>query len=359
MSVMGSGSRVTAAVSRWIDEVAEAVLAGIGHFRAPARVLLTEQTGGTFISEKLQPAPAGDSPGPSFRLGPDALADADLADAKAVVEDARVEVLLAPSRFLFRPLELPSRAGEFLDGIVHAQIDRLTPWSAANALYGWSPPVETSSGRMVITVAATGRNLVAPVLDALSGLGAASISLGVRPPEPGGDPILVSDRTTKASRDIHRARGILLSVLLGLCALAAVSVLAQIIVGSDLSARQAGIAERIEAIRSSLQARRDPASEPVAAMQRRKREAPASVLVLEAISATLPDHTYLTELRIQDGKVQIIGMTKDAPSLIERLERSRQFSAASFLAPTTRSLAKPGDTFHIEARIEPPGAAQP
>lgn len=355
---MGSVARITAALSRWIDEVAEAVLAGIEQLRASSLARFTERRDGTFIAVTTRPAPASVGPDPSFRLGP-ALAPADFDRVTAIVKDARVEILLEPDRFLFRPLELPSRAGEFLEGIVRSQIDRLTPWSATDALYGWSAPVETSTGRMVITVAATGRNLVTPLTDTLAGLGAASICLSVRSPEPGAEAIMISDRKTRAAREIHQARRMLLSILAGLGGLAAVSVLAEIVVGSDLEARQADIAGRIQAIRSSLQARRDPASEPMAALQRRKREAPSSVLVLEALSETLPDHTYLTELRMQDGKIQIIGMTKDAPSLIERLERSPQFSEASFYAPTTRSLAKPGDNFHIEAKIRPSGPPQP
>lgn len=356
---MGSPSRITMALSRWIDEVADSFLTAFEHLRASASVRLAEEKDGLFVVQEPQPTAAQHGSAASFRLGPGAPTGADEAGLRAIVKDARIEVLLRPDRFLFRPLELPSRAGEFLEGIVRAQIDRLTPWTPANALFGWSAPVEAGNGRMTIMVAATGQSLIRPLTELLSDLGAASICLHVASPQPGGAPIMVADQKTRARREIHRARQILVGLLAGLGGLAAVSILALIVVGGLLESRQTDVTRRIDAIRTVLRARSEVSTEPVVAMHRRKQETPAGVLVLEALSASLPDHTWLTELRMQDGKVQIIGMTDDAPSLIALLERAPQFREASFFAPTTRSVAKPGDNFHIEAKIRPLPTARP
>ncbi len=88
-------------------------------------------------------------------------------------------------------------------------------------------------------------------------------------------------------------------------------------------------------------------------MARRKNQTPANVIVLEALSNVLPDNTFVTELRIEGDKVQVVGITNDAPSLIRLIEQSPHFSRATFFAPTTRSSSDPGDRYHIEALIKP------
>ena len=76
-------------------------------------------------------------------------------------------------------------------------------------------------------------------------------------------------------------------------------------------------------------------------------------MVLEEISRVLPDTTYATELRIVGDKLQVVGLTQDAPSLIRLIEQSPQFARATFFAPTTRGQNEPGERFHIEANITP------
>ena len=88
-------------------------------------------------------------------------------------------------------------------------------------------------------------------------------------------------------------------------------------------------------------------------LAKRKQTSASSVMVFEAISRVLPDSTYVTELRIESDKVQVVGLTQDAPSLIKLMEQSPQFTRATFFAPTTRAQNEPGERFHIEAHITP------
>ena len=81
---------------------------------------------------------------------------------------SRVEIVLQPKRFLFRPLELPARAADFLEGIVRAQIDRLTPWSASEAVFGCSPPVESGAESITTVIAATTRKVAMTYVQAVS-----------------------------------------------------------------------------------------------------------------------------------------------------------------------------------------------
>jgi general secretion pathway protein L len=268
------------------------------------------------------------------------------------VRGARIEMLLQPSRFLFRPLELPSRAAEFLDGIVRAQIDRLTPWNASDAAYHWTPPCKLAGERIALTIVAAGRAAVTPLARAFSELGAASVEISTT--MPGSERISVYSERAGGQADFGRIR---LALVVGLAAaglLAALSTIATTIIIDHYNEQgqqiQRRIAERRAIIRGSQSASGSSALE---LLERRKQTTAPNVLVIEALSALLPDHTYATEVRIEGDKLQVVGVTRDAPSLIQILEQSPHFSRAAFFAPTTRAPNDPGERFNIEAKIRP------
>jgi general secretion pathway protein L len=348
---MNSLRQIGQILSRWLDCVAAWIVASYAKLASAPGVRLVEENDGTFTLHGN-----GKSSAPErIRIVNGEVVAAGDGNAAAMLKASRAELVLQPGSFVFRPLELPRRATEFLDGIVRAQIDRLTPWSAENAAFGWSAPAEIANDRVLVTVAATARNLVMPLVTAVAGLGADSIVVStVAPDAENPAAIKVFDQRVRGALEVNRVRRALAAALLIAAVLAGTAIAGDVIGGGDLDARRADVTSRIAAHRAKLRAGGDAIRDSaLAALERRRHETPSSVIVLEVLSQILPDHTYVTELRIQGDKMQVIGVTRDAPSLIRLIEQSQHFTRATFFAPTTRSPSEPGEHFHIEARIEP------
>lgn len=351
-------SRITESVSHWIDMVAETVVAAISRFQPVQRTQFVEGDGDIFSIRSQGANATSGSAGPPVRLLGDG-ASAALKPALAdMLHGSQVELVLRPNQFLFRPLELPKRAGEFLDGIVRAQIDRLTPWSAADAVFGWTQPVDAPDDRISLTVVATARARIEPYVQALTGLGANSIVVSALPQDSGGGsaPVRVFEVGSRGALGVARVRRWLFVVLAGASLTAAVATVTAQFVGEDLETQTRDLNRRISERRIALIKGRNAMSGATTAQQaleQRKHQSAASVMVVEALSQILPDHTYMTELRVEGDKLQIIGISREAPSLIRLMEQSPHFTRATFFAPTTRSPGDPGERFHIEARIKP------
>jgi general secretion pathway protein L len=344
-------------VARWLDAVAATLVAAVARLVSPRVARVVEEADGSGFSVR-GPNDARPAPGRlGFAAGGIAGTPAD-GVAKAI-RGNRVEIVLDPSRFVFRRLELPRRAVEFLDGVVRAQIDRLTPWTAGDAVYGWGRPADIAGDRIAVTVAATARAVVRPILQGLSDLGASSIAVLTAPADDpaSGAGIKVYDQSVRGMLDPRRVSRVLLVMLLLAVAVAGLAIAADGVIGGSLDARRDDLARRIDQRRGLLRAGPNGVARSAGAqLDRRKHETPATVIVLEALSEILPDETYVTELRVEGNKLQIIGVTRDAPGLIRLIEQSPHFTHATFFAPTTRSPTDPGDRFHIEARIEPVNA---
>jgi general secretion pathway protein L len=352
---MTSYSAIVEACSRWIDRVATTIVAVRQSLSATPYVQLVEQQDGTFAIRGASQGDELDLPGPPVRISGGHV-DAGVAEhLGSLLRGAKVEIVLQPQRFMFRPLELPRRALDFLEGIVRAQIDRLTPWSVADAAFGWHPAIDPGNDRIDVTIAATAKTLIAPFINAIAALGADTVILSAALPHPEGDvaSIKICEQKAGQAADARRLRRILIGLAAGGSAFASLSIAANAIVGSALETQRDDVMRRVEERRAFMHAGHDGTSEAARALERQKHEIPSSVIALEALSQVLPDDTYLTELRIIGDKMQIVGVTKDAPSLIRLIEQTSHFSRATFFAPTTRSASEQTEHFHIEARIEP------
>jgi general secretion pathway protein L len=344
---------IGAILNAWTDSVAAAIIAGFDRVASPRVVRLIEDDEGGFTVETAAKA---DNVPARIAFADGVFSAPNLAP---VLKGSRVEIVLQPARFLFRPLELPARAADFLEGIVRAQIDRLTPWSASEAVFGCSSPTASGADSITTVIAATTRKVAMTYVLAVAGFHPAAIAVCTDAAERNAGRVKVFEQ--KARGHLHAARlSRALSIALGVAAAAALlSLLAATWIANDLGAQEGELARQISQRRAAIRAGSDGGRSPIATLERRKYETPASVIVLDALSRVLPDNTYVTELHLAGNKLQISGITRDAPSLIPLIEQSQHFTRATFYAPTTRSPSDPGERFHIEARIEPKNTANP
>lgn len=332
-------------LGRWIDDTAVAISALVARVRPVARVTLVETDDGTLVRRGFDgPGPPSGTPAPLQAAISPAVA--------AAVRGRSVELVLRPERFVFRSLDLPERAADVLDGVVRSQIDRLTPWSLAEAAFGWAGPYPRGD-RIAVTVAALARARIQPVVSAIEAAGASDIAVTTMPDgeDYPAQAITVFREDIQGTLRTARWRRRLVAVLATTGAAAALATVLALTLGATFEThRDEALAE---IARRRMAARGGEATSEAAALQSRKQTSPARVVALEALSRALPDDTYLTELRVTGETLQIVGRTRDAPALIGLIETSPVFARASFSAPTTRSPGEAGERFSIEARLLP------
>ena len=117
--------------------------------------------------------------------------------------------------------------------------------------------------------------------------------------------------------------------------------------------RQASVAGQLETAlaeaRRGAQSGRD-GIDPAARLFAMKAE--AGILgVWDELSRILPDHTFLTETRIADGKVTVSGFSADAARLVRIIDQSPLFSGATLTAAITPDANERKDRFSITFKL--------
>ena len=350
-------SELKALFGEWIAAVARAINSIVKRVVPQRQIWLIEGDGNTFTAKTAAVKKGAALPDVSFRVSNGRPNPSLPADWETALRGSRLEFLLKSDHVLFRSLDFPSQAVDFLDGMIRAQIDRLTPWTANDAVFGWSPPSNLANERIQLTLAATSKSKIQPFVQLASNLGATSITTFAEPPPGEGAPAKFKVFETSLQSAIGQTLNvprILRLTLLSIALAAAAALALAAYAGSTLDAEQQQLLHRIAERRASLRLSQTAAGGSAQSLlAKRKQTTPSSVMVLEAISRVLPDSTYATELRIEGDKVQVVGISQDAPSLIRLMEQSPQFSRATFFAPTTRAQGDPGERFHIEVHLTP------
>lgn len=252
-------------------------------------------------------------------------------------------LLLPASVALRRRLTLPAAAAERLRDVVGFEIDRQTPFAAAEVAYD-ARVLGRREGdaqldaelvavpRTALSAADAALGDLAASLAGIDVLGADGVPLGVNLLDP-------SQRRQQA--DPMRTWNVVLAVLaLVACAAMLWQVLQNRRAAADAFEQVATERARQARVVSEQRAQIVAIVEGQAFLDRKRAAQATSIEVLDELSRRLPDNTYLEKLGIEGGRITLIGRSTEASALIGRLEGSPAWRApalAGALQPDPRT----------------------
>jgi general secretion pathway protein L len=344
--------RAGVVLRRWLETLAAILFAWREARRARHATMVTSENGCFIIRP---PQTGGEQAVARFAQGAQVSADVQQA-----AQNGLVTLELAAEDVVLRRISVPAQARDFLSGIVRNQIERLSPWQADQAVYGFNAPASVDDGATLdVPVLMTSRGVVDGVVERLAAMGLRVDRVVARERDaPAAPPVTLWSRFANAPQEeLEHACLRIGAGIVGFVALSLGSSLWALASASAIREEIENTAARAKAIQRQLQPVRTPQSLAALKPEERawvsKQASSPAVIMLEALSRALPDGAYLTELQLEKATLRITGLTRDAPSLIAPLERSGHLADVHFLAPTTRSSDGALFRFNIEARVEP------
>ncbi|ALN93054.1 fimbrial assembly family protein [Lysobacter gummosus] len=293
--------------------------------------------------------------------------DAVVADPLAPLLPPRVAelprwLLLPPAASLRRRLTLPAAAADRLRDVVGFEIDRQTPFTAdAVAFDARVIGRRDSDGQLDAELVAVPRQSLDPQLSAIGPL--ASTLAGIEVAGGDGVPLgvnLLPPAQRRTRSDPFRFWNL---------ALAAVAVFAlAAAMWQVLDNRREAIVTLKQTIAKNASAARQAATqrqqmvdliEGQAFLDRTRAARPSTVEIIDELSRRMPDSTYLEKLAIEDESLLMIGLSREASSLIGKLQGTKLWRSPALTGAVQPDPATSRDRFTLTAEIGPPKAQTP
>lgn len=343
--------QINKSLASWIDALAALAGETYSAWQSRKSVLVMQRDGGFLLRRS-------DAKGDA--IGGDIAVGAALSRETAEMLAGRLVLFELPEEnIVTRRLSVPARAQEFLPGIIGNQIDRLSPWPVAQAVYGFeAEPGREDADMLDVRVMIVARSKIATICDELKAHGLAPDRIvAPQTSQSKSAPVVLWQRLAQPAQPWLRN----LPQTIGTALLALVIASAALNAWALFSANSAwqdyeDAAARVDDLKRYDQMAKHPQSlalrDPAERAWAMKANSPTAVLTLEALARALPQTAYLTELRLDNKTLRITGLAIDPPPLIAALERSKRFFSVHFFAPTTKETGAERYRFSIEAQVQ-------
>lgn len=290
----------------------------------------------------------------------DRLAAADLQAELAAswqgvdAEDRRLVLLLPASAVLRRTLQLPQAARGKLRQVAGYELDRQTPFSAAQVHYAVRELAQGAApGRLAVELVVVRRDTLAPLLTRLAALGIVVDAVDL-PAGAGRLGINLLPAEQRPARRHPRRR-------LNLALAAACVVLGGLVMGGWLHNRRAALEQmqaQVEAMHGQAQQvaglRQQIMNDAEAAnfLAKRKAERGSVLAVLLDLTQRLPSSAWLERFTLDDsGQVGFQGQSPQAARLLDQLKGSSLLDNANFQGSIQADPSSGKERFYMVAQL--------
>jgi general secretion pathway protein L len=280
---------------------------------------------------------------------------ARLRGLRARAPRAPVLLRLRAGSLLERDVVLPLGEERSLDRVLQYEMNRLTPFAAAETIWGWTLiRRERAHARLHLRLTLGPRGPIASLLHKLAAAGTSPALLEAAP-RVGGEAWRRIDLSGQGERTVGSGRAP--RVGLAACgalllALIALPFLRQSLDMTSVAARIATLAPaaaEVAHLRRGIAARSAGGSVLATA----RAEVGDPLRAIAAVTDALSDDSWLTDFVLQQRRLQIAGESRAAVQLIARLAANPATLDPSFAAPVTRDDSSHTDVFSISAELAP------
>ncbi|HZT87899.1 MAG TPA: PilN domain-containing protein [Stellaceae bacterium] len=284
----------------------------------------------------------------------DADAHRDLVDLIPPAAQRRTVVVdIPPDRALSKTVVLPAAARAELDRILEFEAARHFPFPADRAVFAYRVLGRgREAGAIEVELVAVPRDIVRGVCDELAAAGIRPSGIAVA--AGGGHERLFLPAGALGLGESAAAPPRRRRLALAVAALAVVALLSwPLAQGVKLMLAEAELAALQPQAKAAIAAReqQQSAGERVAAVLRLRAERPPLIGVLDRLSETIPDGTWLISLGLSGRELVIDGLSPSAATVALALERSQGFTGIVFRSPITRDPTTGLEHFQLGATV--------
>lgn len=266
-----------------------------------------------------------------------------------------IVVRLARDQVLVKTIRLPAAVGDVMEPVLRNQMQRLTPWPDGEVVFGYGVlPSTPASSHIDVEVVAAHRPMIERLRKSVDEAGLALVRIDHAASPESSRGIALYDIGQQNQQQAARRVGRLLTLLaaVGLC-IGAVGLFdfARSYRSSIEVEQQIALAKQRIANHARLATRRSASSDAYRNLMAQKIRHAPSIWVLDELTKSLPQHSWLSDLSLSDGRLTITGSSTNAAELISALERTDAFINVRFTAATTRDRTSGRERFVISANV--------